>query len=64
MGFTLHFKVFLQLFYGSEENSDKPLKNEKNLWNWEISFTFSWYLKINIYVYFYFISIQASIRND
>jgi hypothetical protein len=24
-----HFKLFLQLFYGSEANSNKPLKNEK-----------------------------------
>ena len=24
-----HFKVFLQLFYGNEANSNKPLKNKK-----------------------------------
>ena len=28
-----HFNVFLQLFYGNEANSNKPLKNLKNLWN-------------------------------
>ena len=26
-----HFKVFLQLFYGNEANSDKPLKNKKKI---------------------------------
>ena len=26
-----HFKVFLQLFHGSEANSNKPLKNEKKI---------------------------------
>ena len=36
---------------------------KKNLWNWEISFSYTWYLKISTYVYFYFIGIQASIRN-
>ena len=36
-----HFKVLLQIFYGNEVNSNKPLKNEKNLWNCEISSTFS-----------------------
>ena len=43
-----HLKVFLQLFHGSEANFNMPLKNEKNLWNWEISFTFSWYWKISM----------------
>ena len=59
-----YFKVFLQLFYGNESNSNKPLKIKNNLWNWEISFTFSWYVRKNIFVYFYFISIEASIRNE
>ena len=26
-------KVILQLFYGSQANSNEPFKNEKNLWN-------------------------------
>ena len=56
MGFTFLMdvntsKYFLQLFYGNEANSNKPLKNKKNLWNWEISFTFSWYLKISLFTF-------------
>ena len=43
-------------FYNyNKANSNKPLKNKRNLWNWEISFNYSWY--------FYFISVKASIRD-
>ena len=56
MGFTFLMdantsKYFYNLFYGSEANSHNSLKNEKYLWNWEISFTFSWYLKISMFTF-------------
>jgi hypothetical protein len=46
MGFTFLMdantsKKFVQSFNRSEANSNKLLKNEKNLWNWENRFTFS-----------------------
>ena len=67
MGFTFLMDantsdLFLQLFHGSEANSDKPLKNEKK--SMELTDYFYLFLILkNIYVYIYFISIQASIRN-
>ena len=56
-------KYFYNYFMGLKQTLISHWKMKKNLWNWEISFSFTWYLKISTYVYFYFIGIQASIRN-
>ena len=69
MGFTFimdaniskYFYNYIMGYNGNEANSNKPLKNFKNL---ELRHYFYLFLILkNIFVHFYFISIKASIRN-
>ena len=56
MGFTFLMdantsKYFYNYFMGMKQTLISHWKFLKNLWNWEISFTFSWYLKISLFTF-------------
>ena len=56
MGFTFLMdantsKYFYNFLMGVKQTLISHWKMKKNLWNWEISFTFSWYLKISMFTF-------------
>ena len=56
MGFTFLMdantsQYFYNYFIGTKQTLINHWKIKINLWNWEISFTFSWYLKISLFTF-------------